>query len=91
MAYIKVSEIWAEMARRKVQFHKHEHWRAIRLWGLFNWGTVKRLLDRGLLITDYTKENKTIWVQPSEQAYHKHIEPLLRRHTLDELKKMAGW
>lgn len=34
----KDKQIWAEMARRKNQFHKNEDWDKIRLWGLFKWG-----------------------------------------------------
>ena len=91
MARIKVSDIWAEMARRKIQFHNDEPWRGIRMWGLFQWKDISRLLRRGLLVTDMKKENSVLWVQPSEEAYHKHIEPLLEKHTLEELKQMAGW
>ena len=45
------SEIWAEMARRKVRFHKDEKWDEIQLWGLFDWGDVSRLLKTGELKT----------------------------------------
>ena len=82
--------IWAEMARRKVQFHNTESWENIRLWGLFRWGTVSRLIEQGLLITDMSKENVTVWVRPSEQAYNNYIEPLLNQ-PLAELLKLSGW
>lgn len=36
------------------------------------------------------KENKTIWVYPSEKAYNKYIKPLLN-HSLKELLKLSGW
>ena len=87
----RVSEIWYEMARRKVAFHKNEDWRGIRLWGLFLWGDVRRLIERGELLTDMQKENRTIWVRPSEGAYKKHIEPLLKKYSLEELSSLAGW
>lgn len=83
--------IWAEMARRKIQFHKDEKWNEIKLWGLFLWSDVKRLLDRGLLITSMHKENHTIWVWPSAEAWNKNIKPLIDNHTLDELTELAGW
>jgi len=83
--------IWAEMARRKVRFHKNENWQVIRLWGLYSWGVVSKLLEKGELITDIRKENKTVWVWPSEEAYYKYIEPLIATYTLDELTRMAGW
>jgi hypothetical protein len=83
--------IWAEMARRKVQFHSNEDWNAIRLWGLFSWGTVRHLVKKGLLLTDMAKENKTVWVWPSEEAWNTHIRPLIEKHDLDELTTMAGW
>jgi hypothetical protein len=88
---IRVGEIWAEMARRKVRFHPNKKWDEIRMWGLFTWGSVKRQLDRGELITDMKKENRTIWVQPSKQAWEEKIKPLIEQHSLDELTKLAGW
>ena len=85
------SVIWAEMARRKVQFHADEEWQNIRLWGLFDWGDVSGLLKSGELVTDMAKENRTIWVRPSKEAYESHIEPLIKGHSLEELKRLAGW
>lgn len=82
--------IWAEMTRRKKLFHNSENWEDIKLWGLFNWGMVSHLLKKGELKTTMCKENKTIWVTPSKEAYHKHIEPLLI-FSNDELEQMAGW
>ena len=86
--------VWAEMARRYIQFHKGEDWTKIRLWGLFQWGAVSRFLKTGELITDgYTKENKIIWVYPSKAAYEKYIQPL--RFTtgghMQQLEHLAGW
>jgi len=86
----KEKEIWAEMARRKVRFHKNEKWQDIKLWGLFRWSYIKGLLDKGEPITDMKKENVRIWVRPSEKAYKEKIEPLLK-YDLDELTIMAGW
>jgi hypothetical protein len=84
-------EIWAEMARRKKQFHPNTPWRDIKLWGLFGWGYVSTLLKRGeLLAPGYTKENKTVWCYPTEAAYKKHIEPLLS-FDIEILTKLAGW
>ena len=85
------SVIWAEMARRKVQFHGNEEWQDIRLWGLFNWGDVSPLLKSGELVTDMNKENRTIWVRPSQTAWEEHIEPLIKAHSLEELTRLAGW
>lgn len=87
----KDSIIWAEMARRKLAFHKDENWQDIKLWGLFQWGFVSHLIKTGQLITNMKKENKTIWVRPSEKAYNDFILPLLRCFTLKELEKKAGW
>lgn len=91
MSGMPLDTVWAEMARRKVQFHPNEEWDAIRLWGLFLWGDVSRLLKSGLLTTDMVRENRTIWVQPSREAWEKHIQPLIERHSLDELTSLAGW
>jgi len=75
-------EIGYEMARRKVMFHHDESWETIRLWGLFNWGTVSSHLKSGALKTDMVKENKTIWVWPSEEFYHQFIQPSLAEHLI---------
>lgn len=91
MSRIRRNVIWAEMARRKVQFHPDEQWDEIKLWGLFSWGGVSHVVKTGLLKTDYTKENRTIWVTPSQEAWEKHIKPLIDAHTLPELLQLAGW
>ncbi len=83
--------IWAEMARRKVQFHPDEDWDKIKLWGLFDWKNISKLLKTGELITTMKKENQTIWVTPSKEAWEKYIKPLIDSKTIDELLKLAGW
>ena len=88
---MRVGEIWAEMARRKRRFHNNEDWDKIFLWGLFLWSDVKRQLDRGELFTHMKKENHTIWVTPSNEAWEKKIKPLTEKYSLDELTRMAGW
>lgn len=82
--------VWAEMARRKIQFHADEKWQNIRLWGLFSWGSVSHLILSGALLTTYKKENKTIWVTPTKETYEKYIQPLLSVE-LTELTRLAGW
>ena len=88
---MKTLQIWSEMARRKVQFHDSEDWDKIVLWGLFLWDDIKNQLDRGELITFMQKENRTIWVNPSLEAWETKIKPLIENHTLEELNRMAGW
>jgi len=82
--------VWADMARRKKQFHPNEDWCSVKLWGLFTWGLVSRLIKSGELISDYTRRNRTVWVYPSPEAYHKHIEPLLTK-SIEELTFLSGW
>jgi hypothetical protein len=89
--YMKLGVIWAEMARRKVQFHNTMRWHMIRNWGLFNWNDVSRLINDGRLKTDMHKENHVIWVTPSEETWKTKIKPLIDKYSLDELTKMAGW
>ncbi len=84
-------EIWAEMARRKIQFHKDEQWDKIRLWGLFKWGSISKQLKNGELITNMRKENVTVWVTPSKEAWLNKIKPLIEKYSLEMLEKMAGW
>lgn len=87
----KEERIWAEMARRKLQFHKEEDWKSIRLWGLFSWGHISKQFKNGELLTNMKKENRTVWVVPSEKAYNEKIKPLLEKYTLEELTILAGW
>lgn len=92
----KAAQIWYEMARRKIQFHKGEKWDQIRLWGLFQWGEVSKYLKAGKLKTDMRKENKIIWVTPSTETYETYIEPILEEYeadrlTLEEISSRAGW
>lgn len=88
---LKVGMIWAEMARRKVQFHNDEQWDEIKLWGLFDWYNVSRLIKNGQLLTHMKKENKVIWVTPSKEAWETKIKPLTEQYTLNELSGLAGW
>lgn len=84
--------VWAEMARRKIKFHNNTDWQKIRPWGLFSWGCVSKLIKQGkLLAPGYSRENKIVWVYPSEETYQKHIKPLLDKYSLNELTHMAGW
>ena len=83
--------IWVEFARRKLLFHKNEKWQDIRQWGLMKWGEVRPYMDRGLLLTGMHKDNHTIWVQPSQEAYTRYIEPLLQMFDLEELTFLAGF
>jgi len=84
-------QVWAEMARRKVRFHKNEKWDKIKLWGLFSWEDVSNLLKTGELITDMRKENRIIWVTPSLESWEKHIKPLIKKYSLSRLSHLAGW
>lgn len=83
--------IWAEMARRKIQFHNDENWEEIQLWGLFKWGDVSKFIKNGELLTNYCRENRIVWVRPSKEAYENRIKPLLEQYSLDSLTQMAGW
>jgi hypothetical protein len=97
----KVSWIWAEMARVKLQFHKNEEWDLIELWGLFNKSSIKtQIKNKELIFSNlvYSSSERTYeerrgpqWVKPSEEAYNKYIKPLLEEYTLEELTKLAGW
>lgn len=86
----QIAQIAAEMARRKLQFHRNEVWDQITLWGLFSWGTVSWLIQTGQLRTHMSRRNKTVWVTPSPEFYEQRIKPLLRR-PLSEVATLAGW
>jgi len=89
---IRESEIWAEMARRKVQFHNAVEWDRVKLWGLFSWGGIKEQREKGeLFCPGYTRENRTVWCYPSPEAWETKIKPLVDKYTLEELTRMAGW
>jgi len=79
--------VWAEMARRYIVFYNGNDWKTIESWGLFNWGEISHLLKSGLLKTKMVKENKTIWVTPSEKAYTKFIKPILDKFTNGEISR----
>lgn len=98
------NQIIAEMARRKVQFHKDENWDSISCWGLFQWGTISRYLVgnekmktfvKPLFIASFNgrKENKIIWVKPTAECWGKYIKPLIEKYNnnIAELTKLAGW
>ena len=87
----KTNRIWYEMARRKVQFHANEDWDKITLWGLFKWGEVSPYIKSGDLKTNMCKENKIIGVTPTKESWENNIKPLIEKHTLEELTKLAGW
>jgi len=86
-------QIWYEMARRKVQFHKNEDWKDIRLWGLFKWNEISHLLEKGQLITWMKKEHKTVWVRPTLETWNVYILPLILKYDSDvtALSRLAGW
>lgn len=84
-------EMCAEMARRKVRFHPNEKWDEIKLWGLFEWGNISKWVKSGDLKTSYTRENKIVWVQPSEKLWKDEIKPLTEQYSLEMLTQMAGW
>jgi len=77
-----LNALWHEMARRKLAFHANEDWKEVILWGLFPWGVVSALLESGELLTTMCKENRTVWVYPSTEAYYEHIKPILDSHIL---------
>ena len=71
------TNIGLEFARRKKQFHNDENWKDIRLWGLFNWGDISRLIKTGEIITSYCKEHRVACFQPSEEFYKKWVAPYI--------------
>ena len=84
-------EMVAELARRKVQFHPHDRWDEITLWGLFGWGSVSKWIKKGYLVTHMKKANKTIWATPSKELWETEVKPMIDKYTLEELTKLAGW
>ena len=82
-----IKEIAFEFARRKIQFHKDENWKDIKLFGLFHWSDVSKYLvgnpshiktfKQGLITTNMRKENKIIWCNPTEKFYNEYIAPII--------------
>lgn len=88
---MKNSMIWAEMARRKKQFHPKESWDTIILWTLHHPSEVKHLVRRGLLIPYDTETPRCWnWYYPSIEAWEKYIEPLMK-YSLNRLLILSGW
>jgi hypothetical protein len=90
---MSINKVRAEFARRAMQFHANEKLEDITLWGLFSWGAVSKYIKSGQIIANagYTKENKTIWCKPSKTEIDTFIRPLLLNHSLEELRRLAGW
>lgn len=87
-----MNKIWYEMARRKLMFHPDEEWHAINLWLVAYRSEIKRFIDEGLLISSGNYPPRCLgWYRPNEEAWTKYIEPLIQRHSLEELTSLAGW
>lgn len=61
------------------------------MWGLFKYGDISYLLESGELLTSMKKENVTIWVLPSKEAWENKIKPLIEKYSLEQLSELAGW
>lgn len=88
-------KVWAEMARRKKQFHKDENWQDIKCWGLFYKSYISKQLKDGDLIPAFGDRlddihRRSAWFIPTKKAYNEKIVPLLK-YSIDELSSMAGW
>lgn len=86
----------AEMARRKVQFHKDEDWRKVKLWGLFRYAEIKKYIEQGDLILYSSTEFEPhksyfVWVYPSRRFWINEINPAIKKYTLEDLTICAGW
>jgi hypothetical protein len=82
--YSNEVKVFAEFLRRYICFHNGENMEAIKLWGLFNYGEISKLIKKGHVITDYKKENKIIWCKPSKKIINEIIIPafeLLKNNT----------
>ena len=67
--------ILGEFLRRYVCFHEGEDMHSIRLWGLFDWGGISKMVSSGKVLTDYTKENVTCWCVPSTAIIDQILAP----------------
>ena len=84
-------DIVEDIVYRKLNFHLEEE--DYELKGLFSWNKVFPYLvsnpnaKEKLLITDYTKENKTIWAKPTEE-FKKELEEIIekRKNVYFEMK-----
>lgn len=54
-----------DLVRRKKSFHQNEDPYSIKLWGLSNWGDISKLVNKGILLTDYKRENRVAWYRPA--------------------------
>ena len=78
MARISRQNLASELARRKFIWYRDEDFRTIKCFGLFMWGEVSHHLKKNLITTNYTKENKTIWVNPTEKFYNDEVLPIVK-------------
>ena len=71
-----------DIVYRKIRFHLKDD--KYELKGLFSWGTAFPYLisnpnaKEKLLVTEYCKENKTIWAKPTEE-FKKQLEEIIQK------------
>lgn len=81
--YSNEQRIMGEFLRRYVCFHEGEDMYKIRLWGLFSWGTVSKMIKECKVKTDMKKENKTIWCQPHKVLIDEILKPAYQKYLND--------
>jgi hypothetical protein len=72
-----------DLARRYVEFHDGQDWKTIKLWGLADWGQISKLLKNDDVVTDMTKDNKTLWYYPSESFYNNLVKYFIEEYRND--------
>jgi hypothetical protein len=86
--------LFAELARRKLQFHPDQEYDQINLWCIGFPSAIRRYVDSGMLLL--STQNKLVpgrafWFKPSKETWEIHVKPLTEKYTIDELTRMAGW
>jgi hypothetical protein len=81
--YANEVNVFAELLRRYICFHNGEDMHKIELWGLADYGVMNPLREKGYVLSDYKKENKTCWFKPTETIINEVIKPAYELYKKD--------
>ncbi len=69
--------VLVNLITRYYKFHKNEELEDIKLWGLLSWREISLSVKKGLINTDYNKENYTCWFTPTTETINSYIRPFI--------------
>ena len=76
--------VLVNLITRYYKFHKNEELEDIKLWGLLSWREISLSVKKGLINTDYNKENYTCWFTPTTETINSYIRPFINTIYINE-------